>query len=227
MPPPVIAQAPSASPVGPALPEIQDALIVEANETVCRDLVACLRPGLRIQFAVTADEGERALRSGPFRLLVCADDLPDRSGLMLLASTQELWPSMQRILLCEQLDAELMLLTLKEGSVVHYLPKPIDPQASKNLLSHALEQHLLVENLAQTRRRLDAVEMRMQAVRLPEDTSRGPWPAAWWRLFFWSAFGLLALLALVLVGFMAFYFLKSSLGVDFFPDNHLEEFFPM
>jgi DNA-binding NarL/FixJ family response regulator len=216
--------APSTS---PDLAEIRDVLIVEADDRVCRDLVSCFRAHTSVQFAATAEDGEQALRRTPFRLLICADDLPDRSGLMLLAATQDLWPSMQRVLLCQHLDAELMLLTLKEGSMVHYLPKPIDLQASKNLLAHALEQHLLVENLAQTRRRLDAMEGQMQTLRLPEDTSRGPWPAAWWRLFFWSAFGLLALIALVLVGFLAFYFLKSSLGVDFFPDNHLEDFLPL
>ena len=204
----------------------RDVLIVESDEQVREELRQCLAPDIGVHFAATAEEGEALLRIGAYRLLICADDLPDRSGLMLLASTQDLWPSMQRVLLCNVMDAEMMLLALKDGQVFHYLPKPIDHEASRTLLAHAIEQHRMAETLIQTRRRLDAAEVHLQTLRLPEDTTRGPGAMAGWRIFVWSALALLTLLALALAGFAGFYFFKSSLGVDFFPDSHLEDFLP-
>lgn len=183
----------------------------------------CLRD-LRVLRAQTAQEGEEKLRHLDFRLFVCADELPDVPGLMLVAQTMEIRPAMQRILLCRDLDNELLIHAMREGSIVHYLTKPVDPEAAARLIEHELEQNRVMENLLMTRRLLDEAqtELRRQspATGVNEELRRGGVGSV-----VWLAFVLLVIITLGLVGLASFYLLKSAVGVDIFPGSHLKDFF--
>lgn len=201
-----------------------DVLVVEP-EPESRLALQSLLGTLRVQWAETAAEGEELMRKKEFSLVICADDLPDRPGLMLLAATRDLRPATQRILMCRDLDAEVLLHALREGSVVHYLPKPFDPAAAERLILHALDQCLLMENLLTARSRLDRAETRLAGIGPAERRSNLLSKGAL-RLFVIAALGILLMFAMVFVGFSALYLLKSALRIDVFPNSHLQDFLP-
>ncbi len=200
-----------------------DILLIEPDDAICSVLQAECLKGQRVLRARTAQEGDEKLRRGSFRLIICADDLPDMPGLMLFAQTMELWPATQRILMCGDLDNDLMLHALREGSVVHYLPKPVDPVAASHLVDHALEQNRVMESLLAARRMLDQAQTQL-AKHNPAGDMTGELRRGGLGSLLWLAFAMVMTIALVLVGFAAFYLFKSAIGIDFFPDSHLNNF---
>lgn len=199
-----------------------DVLLVEPDqETFCALRDGCLT-GLRVLHARTAQEGDEKIRRLNFRLVICADELPDTPGLMLMAQTMQLWPATQRILMCNDLDKGLLIHTLREGSIVRYLPKPIDPEAAANLVGHALEENRMMERLFMTRQLLDKAQAQL-AERSPAAGVVGELERGGSKLLLWLTFATLVVIVLVLVGFAAFYLFKSSVGIDFFPDSHLQD----
>lgn len=199
-----------------------DVLLIEPDDETCRTLTQSCLENLRALRVRTAQEGEEKLRRTNFRLVICADDLPDIPGLMLLAQTMELWPATQRILMCSDLDSGLHLHALREGSVVHYLPKPVDPVAASHLIQYAANQNHVMENLFMTRRLLDEAQARLTnqnpAPQLIGEFRRGALGS-----ILWAAFVTVMIIMLVLLGLAAFYLLKSAVGIDFFPDQHLDD----
>jgi DNA-binding response OmpR family regulator len=198
-----------------------DILVIEADErtnAVLRDLTD---RELRTAWAGTALEGETFMRGNEVRVVICADDLPDLPGLMFLAETRNLWPTTQRILMCRDLDADLLLHTMREGGILNCLPKPLDREATRHMIEHALRQSRMMESLTTTRRQLDEAEVRVAYL---DSASRRNWfTGTGIRLLLWLATAILLVASLVLLGFTGFYLLKSCLGVDFFPDIHLQD----
>lgn len=200
-----------------------DVLVIEADGETLRDLKKILDRSLVVAWAGSAEEGGKFLRENQVRVLTCADDLPDLPGLMFLAETRDLWPATQRILLCRDLDADLLLHTMREGGVVHYLPKPVELEATAHLIEHARRQSLLIETLTATRLRLDESEVRAaHLASAPGGASRWAWGTGSGLLLWLAACGLLVV-ALALLGFSSLYLLKSYLGVDIFPEIHLQD----
>lgn len=194
-----------------------DVLLIESDDETCRVLAeSCFRK-LRALRVKTAQEGDEKLRRNNFRLIICADDLPDIPGLMLLAQTMELWPATQRILMCNDLDAGLHLHALREGSVVHYLPKPVDPVAASHLINYAVDQNHVMENLLMTRRLLDQAQASLAKQNAAPGMPVGLGPLLWLSLLIVLSF------AIIMLGIAGFYVLKSASGIDFYPDKHLED----
>lgn len=198
-----------------------DVLVVESDPEICRQLRDLLDPGLRVQWLSSAAEADPFLRTEEIRLVICADDLPDLPGLMLLAQTRELWPATQRILMCRDLDADFLAFAIKEGSIFNYLPKPLDGDVTRHLIEHSLRQSRLLENLSLTRSLLDAAEARQ--AREDARPATGLLTGAGPRLLFWMGVIAIFAVALLLLGFTSLYLLKSALGVDFFPELHLQD----
>lgn len=199
-----------------------DVLLIEPDDETCRILTESCLENLRALRVTTAQEGDEKLRRTNFRLIICADELPDTPGLMLLAQTMDLWPSTQRILMCRDLDSDLFLHALREGSVVHYLPKPLDPEATSHLIKYAVDQNHVMENLLMTRRLLDEAQARL-ANEHPPGSLAGEFRRGAFGSLLWAAFMMVMAITIVLVGFASFYLLKSAVGIDFFPDKHLED----
>ncbi len=202
-----------------------DVLVVEPDGGTRRVLESLLETR-RVKWVQTAAEGEDMLRKEEFGLVVCADELPDLPGLMLFASTRDLRPATQRILMCRDLDADFLLHALKEGSVLHYLPKPLDPAAASRLIEHALDQNRLMQNLIATRDLLDRAETRIANIGATGGDAKLFTPG-FFRALVLPLFWILLVFALVFVGFSALYLVKSALGIDIFPKSHLQDFLPM
>lgn len=198
-----------------------DILVIEADGQTNAELRDLIDGELRAAWAASALEGETFLRENEVRVVICADDLPDLPGLMFLAETRNLWPTTQRILMCRDLDADLLLHTMREGGIMNCLPKPLDREATGHLIEHALRQSRIMESLTTTRRQLDEAEVRVAYL---DSASRKNWfSATGVGLLLWLAVAILLAVALVLLGFTGFYLLKSYLGVDIFPDIHLQD----
>jgi DNA-binding NtrC family response regulator len=198
-----------------------DILVIEADGQTNAALLEIIDRELRTAWAATALEGETFLRGNEVRVVICADDLPDFPGLMFLAETRNLWPTTQRILMCRDLDADLLLHTMREGGILNCLPKPLDREATGHLIEHALRQSRMIESLTSTRRQLDEAEVRV--AHLNSESRRSWFTGGGIGLLLWLAAAILLAVALVLLGFTGFYLLKSYLGVDFFPDIHLQD----
>lgn len=202
---------------------IREALILEPDSSLARSLAGHLPPGSFVDTASTAGEGLLLLEKNSYRLLICADDLPDVPGLMVLAQNQDKWPAMQRILLCADVDGEFLLHALKAGSVLHYLPKPLDAEATRHLIDHALRQHRIMAELLSSRSLLVDRELQQNRAAANESATSRFWCSGGWKIFTIAALALIFLIAIALTGFVGFYLIKSSLGIDFFPDSHLED----
>ncbi len=199
--------------------ETWDFLLIDADPGVIRQLDDLVPAGSRSAHARSAADGEAFLRSHSIRVVVCADDLPDLPGLMLFARTRDLRPGLQRVLMCADLDADLLRHAMTEGGILHYLPKPLEAESTVHLLAHALRQSQLLETLSSTRSRLDASETRLQSAMAAREAP-APLPL---RLWLFSAFGIVSVVMLVLIGFATVYLVKSALGFDFFAAMHLRD----
>jgi DNA-binding NtrC family response regulator len=196
-------------------------LVVEPDVPSCRILSEIFGRDGGVVWCGSAAEGRGRLRAERVRLVVCADDLPDLPGLMLLAETREVSPMAPRILLCRNLDADFLLHAINQSGTYHYLPKPLDPEATERVVRHALDQNRLMEELVSARGRLDTgvVETR-DRVTGREAVRRGMGVLVWAVLIA----GLLA--ALVLLGLAGLYLVKAALGFDFLPDMHIRDYLP-
>ena len=195
--------------------------MIEADQQTVLALRELIDPELRTAWVASALEGGHFLRKHDVRVVICADDLPDLPGLMFLAETRNLWPATQRILMCHDLDADLLLHTMREGGILNYLPKPLDGGATGHLIEHALRQSRMMESLTTTRRQLDEAEIRVAHL---DSSSRRNWlTGTGVRLLLWLAAAVLLVVCLVLLGFTGLYLLKSYLGVDVFPDIHFQD----
>lgn len=209
-------------PISAEVPEGRDILVIEP-EPETRRVLQGLLANRRVEWAGTAAEGRKFLQREACQLVICADDLPDLPGLMLFAETRDLRPATQRILMCRDLDADFLLHALREGSVLHYLPKPLDPEAASRLIEYALDQNRLMQNLLATRNLLDRAETRIATMET-SDIGASPISRGCFRTLAAPVFWGLLTFALVFVGLYALYLIKSALGIDVFPESHLQDF---
>jgi response regulator RpfG family c-di-GMP phosphodiesterase len=203
-----------------------DALVVEASQSIREQLRDVLGLDLRVKECESAAEARDFLGKNQVRLLIMADDLPDLPGLMFLAETRDLWPGMQRILLCVDLDADLLIHAMKEGGILHYLTKPLDGDAATKVVDYCLQQSALLERLGRTQKLLDLATVRSRDRARETHAGATIFTSALWRVSFWLIFSLTLCFVLVLTGLATVYLLKSSLGFDIFPDAHLADFLP-
>ena len=152
-------------------------------------------------------EAEDFLGSNQVRLFLCADDLPDETGLMFLARTEESWPGMKRVLMAPDLDGELFFHAMREVKIFSYLSKPVDRGELIRTVHHAV------------------LDRGGGAEGTPEKSGGTTAEMApWLRIFLVAtatAIGGLLVLAVLLFAFGAVYEAKSLAGIDFFPDWHL------
>lgn len=201
-----------------------DVLALEADPAAQIAMTAIVPTQLHMMTVDSTESAEEILNARRVKVLLCADDLPGETGLMFLARTRDRWPTVQRVLMAPNLDADLLVHAMREVSVFHYLPKPLDPDTAFHVIEYALRQHGLIEDLLRTRRKLDAVQvtnalLASRSLRVDRVVASLP------RAILWIVVSLLVALSLGLVILSLLYFLKSLLGVDFMSQNHLSDFF--
>jgi len=122
----------------PTILESTDILILEADQSAAARLVTLLPWGFRHQTVTSIEAAERQIDSQMPDLLLCADDLPEESGLMFLARTRHKWENMKRILMVPDPDGDFFFQVSHEVPQLLYLRKPV----SKPELLHLLRRGL-------------------------------------------------------------------------------------
>lgn len=202
-----------------------DLLVVDTDSTTRTILGECLAPGLRFETVPDTRTAEELLQHGHVKILICSDELKGESGLMFLARTQDRWPMLQRILMVGDVGSDLLIHAMREVSVFHYLPKPLEAQAVRHLVDHSLRQHALLERLVKTER--DLGEARMLNARLAsgsESVHRFVKEAP--KLVTVVTYLMLISTALAVIALSAIYWFKSAVGIDFMPSTHLRSLLP-
>lgn len=198
-----------------------DVLVIETDAETARRLADAFPRGTRHEVVGSTELAERVLEKTRAKVLICADDLEEESGIMFLARTQDKWIDMQRILIAPALDPELFFYAMKEVKLFHYLNKPVNPSEVARVVSRSLSDFD-----APPTNQLPSLPDHLPD-RIGPDAGAAGEPER--RGF---AGGLLiglclsiAAAALFLVP-LALYLLKSLAGIDFFPDSHLRDWLP-
>jgi len=53
---------------------------------------------------------------------------------------------------------------MRELSIFNYLPKPLDPMATRHMIEHAIRQNKLIESLLEARQELDDARARINGL---------------------------------------------------------------
>jgi diguanylate cyclase (GGDEF)-like protein len=103
---------------------------------------------------VTAADGREALarlEGAPFDLLLTDLLMPEMDGLELLEQAKRHWPELDVVVLTSVGTAEPAVRALR-GGALHYLVKPVDPEALVLEIHRCLENRRLLEENAELRR---------------------------------------------------------------------------
>jgi diguanylate cyclase len=114
-------------------------LVVDDEPQVCDTLRRVLhREGYRVLTAGSAAEALQTLERNPVDVIISDQRMPRESGLSLLASVRERWPSVIRFLLSGAADAEEVDHAVAQGIVQRFLSKPVPGSELRRHLTAAL-----------------------------------------------------------------------------------------
>ena len=110
------------------------------------NVLHALRRGLHGRFKVhLAEGGPAALKmlqdDGPFAVVVCDMQMPEVSGLTVLAESKRVAPDTIRIMLTGNADQQTAINAVNQGSVFRFLNKPCPADKLAETLESAIRQH--------------------------------------------------------------------------------------
>lgn len=110
------------------------------------NVLQALRRGLHGRFKVhLAEGGPAALRmlqdDGPFAVVVCDMQMPEVSGLTVLAESKRVAPDTIRVMLTGNADQQTAINAVNQGSVFRFLNKPCPAEKLAETLESAIRQH--------------------------------------------------------------------------------------
>ena len=199
-------------------------LVVDDDVPLLTVMKRALETRFRVFGATNTAEAEAVLSQHPIQVVVCDLHLREENGLDFLFHLRQTQPLISRLLLTGSGDAASILDAINRCGVQCYLVKPISMAdllravGDAALAYDAAEKHaVLGKENADLRHSLNKVLSRSAALRES--------PA---KLLLFTALGLFALLVgallLGLLVFIILYALKSALGLDLFPNQHLADF---
>lgn len=103
-----------------------------------------LDEGYEILTASSGEEGLSVLRRSPPVQVVISDyKMPEMSGVEFLREVRRHWPDISRIVLTAYSDITIVIASINEGQVHHFLLKPWTANDLKTAISNALERYFL------------------------------------------------------------------------------------
>ncbi len=119
-----------------------DILLVDDEPKVLQ----ALRRGLHGRFSLHLAEGGpaaiKALRDdGPFAVVVCDMQMPDISGLSVLAESKRIAPDTMRVMLTGNADQQTAIDAVNQGAIYRFLNKPCPAEELAETLESALREH--------------------------------------------------------------------------------------
>ena len=117
-------------------------LLVDDDPAVLDGLRRQLRTEFTIFTATSAAAGLELIASdGPFDVVLSDMRMSDMDGAAFLARVRSIARDTTRILLTGQADASTAMSAVNEGQVFRFLSKPCPPQALRECLRDAVEEH--------------------------------------------------------------------------------------
>lgn len=212
--------------VRPRTPGDPPVLVVVTDDALRAQVLELLAPMAVSVVAASTAEAEIMLRQESYGVLILTDDQPAETGIMFLARINDHHPWLRRILICGDLDSDLLLFLINEANVFRCITRPIDPAAFQIMITRALTDHLQARRLAQASADHDLLraELAGPGPRLRRlTTALRHWIAALPRLGMISLLTAAWLFGLGLVVLLALYGLKTILGIDLIEGAHLRD----
>jgi DNA-binding NtrC family response regulator len=129
-------------------------LVVDGNDKDGAELKAVL--GGKGTTVTVSPAGKRAierLEKGRFDLVLCSKELPDMDGLSLIEVEKQKYPGTDFVLLENAGSIAGAIEAIGRGAS-NYLPKPVEPDALRNVVKEALERQELREEVQYLKGRL-------------------------------------------------------------------------
>jgi two-component system NtrC family sensor kinase len=103
-----------------------------------------IEEGYEIITASSGEEGLSMLRSvSPVQVVISDYRMPDMNGVEFLREVRRHWPEMVRIVLTAYADIAVIISSINEGQVHHFLMKPWTGNELKTAIGNALERYFL------------------------------------------------------------------------------------
>jgi len=119
----------------------QKILIMDDDFAVINALKRVLnKKHYEIMIATNSTEAMTIINGYDIDLLICDQNVPGITGLEVLKYSKEVLPNSIRILLTGELDLNLAVSAINEGSIYYYFPKPWDKKQLVGIVENALVQ---------------------------------------------------------------------------------------
>ncbi len=141
-----------------------DSVLVIDGEAIVLDVLASAiqSPELTVKTARRASDGMALLAAGRFACLLVSEQLPDGSGLAVVARALELQPHCACVVLTAFTNVDAMVQSLRQGAV-DVLEKPVpQPALVQEKVAQALTRHRLAVERDALVRRVHALEAQPQ-----------------------------------------------------------------
>ncbi|MEZ6117598.1 MAG: response regulator [Pirellulaceae bacterium] len=120
-------------------------LLVDDEVNVLQGFKRNLRKDYNLETAIGASAALDLIRnSGPFAVVVTDMQMPEVSGVELLAQVSEIHPHTIRIMLTGNADQKTAVDAVNQGHIFRFLNKPCPPQELAKVLNAGLEQYRLI-----------------------------------------------------------------------------------
>jgi two-component system NtrC family sensor kinase len=140
-----VAQLPFFSLMGQNMEEQIRILCVDDEKNVLSALQrSFLEEGYEVLSASSGEEGLSILMSvSPVHVVISDYRMPEMNGIEFLREVRRRWPDMVRIVLTAYADVAVIISSINEGQVHHFLLKPWTVNDLKTAISKALERYFL------------------------------------------------------------------------------------
>jgi len=100
-------------------------LIVENDETTLKNIESIIPQGFHHHSVTNLHDATLILDSVPIDILICADNLPEESGLMFMARTLNKWTKLRRVLMGPRIESDILHSFLQKSPWFSYISKPV------------------------------------------------------------------------------------------------------
>lgn len=121
-------------------------LVVDDEPSILRSIKRQLRPkGYHIYMANNAFEGLQIAKAEEIDVIISDMRMPEVDGAEFLKQTNEINPSIRKILLTGYADIESLIKAINQGNIDRYIQKPWDPEELESAIEQLLELKQLCE----------------------------------------------------------------------------------
>jgi DNA-binding NtrC family response regulator len=192
-------------------------LLADDDPDVLEIMRHALKEWCETLLASSAAEAEALLRIHDVKVLICDDDMPGETGLMLMARIRNEFPLTRRILLTGNIDPDVLIYAVNEAGIFKYLSKPFQVRDLVRLVEEG------ISSFDDAREAAAALQENKDLKFELDKPSRVAGFGL--RMLFWGVIALAVLFVSGIILLLLLYVLKTFLGIDIFKDMHFKDLF--